>query len=93
MKSLVLLGVLSTVLAIENKTVRNGKPTSSKGGPKRLRRNQETTPLSDAKFGRANLIAKWVKEAKEAACDLLNYPQYRFLLDDSKNILQITYNK
>ena len=65
MKSLVLLGVLSTVLAIENKTVRNGKPTSSKGGPKRLRRNQETTPLSDAKFGRANLIAKWVKEAKE----------------------------
>ena len=65
MKSLVLLGVLSTVLAIENKTVRNGKPTSSKGGPKRLRRNKETTPLSDAKFGRANLIAKWVNEAKE----------------------------
>mmetsp|Transcript_4088 Transcript_4088/g.11614 ORF Transcript_4088/g.11614 Transcript_4088/m.11614 type:complete len:437 (+) Transcript_4088:224-1534(+) len=67
-----LLGLLSTVLAIEHKNVRNSKQIFSKGRPKRLRRTQQTTQISDeelvgrrAKFGGGNLIAKWVKEAKE----------------------------
>lgn len=71
--ALFLLGLFSTVLAIKQKDVNEDKRIKNKDKPKRLRRaTEQTAQVSEeelverrTKFGGGNLIAKWVKEAKE----------------------------
>ena len=73
LSALVLLGLSSTVLAVNQEDVVGNKQIKNKVRPKRLRRaSQQTAQVSDeelverrTKFGGGNLIAKWVKEAKE----------------------------
>jgi len=71
--ALVLLGIVSTVLAIKQKDVKGDKQIQSRDGPKRLRRAQQSAQVVEEELverrrkfgGGGNLIAKWVKEAKE----------------------------
>ena len=73
LSALILLGLASTVLAIKKRDTREDKRIQNKDRPKRLRRaTQQTAQVSEkelvrrrTKFGGGNVIAKWVKEAKE----------------------------